>query len=173
MRYAEPVTTLPGLDFEASQACTLCKTAYPVSHFHRPGTGRHWGRCVNCRATDGTPLERKRQTARDTARRFNLKRLYNITVEAYDALRAAQDYRCAICGRHEDELPTSKVGRARVDGKPSAEPVKLQVDHDHETGANRKLLCASCNHGLGDFQERVDWLMRAIDYVRAHSASAA
>lgn len=102
---------------------------------------------------------------RDRARETNLKRLYGITPEEYDALRAKQDYRCAICSRHEDELPDRKSGRPRLDGKPSAEAVRLQVDHDHETNAIRGLLCWQCNTGIGCFEDQPDRLASAITYV--------
>jgi hypothetical protein len=44
-------------------------------------------------------------------RRFNLWRLYGVTPEEVEALRVAQDYRCAICGRHEDEPALQRLQR--------------------------------------------------------------
>lgn len=38
-------------------------------------------------------------------------RKYGMTVEEYDALRSAQDYRCAVCRRHEDDLPAHYGGK--------------------------------------------------------------
>jgi hypothetical protein len=75
-------------------------------------------------------------------RRFNLWRLYGVTPEEVEALREAQDYRCAICGRHEDELERPATGRPRVDGSRSA-GAALVVDHCHETGQIRGLLSAT------------------------------
>lgn len=102
---------------------------------------------------------------RETVRRRNLKRLYGITPEEYDARREAQQYRCAICERHEDELPVDKTGRPRLDGKPSAAPMKLHVDHDHETNAIRGLLCSSCNSAIGLLQDSVERMTKAIAYL--------
>lgn len=153
---------------EQTRECVLCKVAYPVSHFRRPGMGRQGGpykRCENCRVTDGDPRERILQMHRDTARKRNLKRLYDITPEEYDALRERQSYRCAICQLHEDEITVKNSGRPRLDGKPSAEPMKLHVDHDHETNEIRGLLCGACNLGIAYFKDQADRMLRAIDYV--------
>lgn len=150
---------------EATKRCVLCATEYPASHFANSGRGGPFKRCETCRAPEGTRRERNLQMSRDTARRRNLRRLYNITPEEYDALRAAQEYRCAICQRHEDEIPARKVGRPRLDGKPITEAQKLHVDHDHHTDHIRGLLCGWCNSGLAGFQDQVDRMAAAIAYL--------
>jgi hypothetical protein len=71
-----------------------------------------------------------------------------ITVEAYQRLVAKQNGRCALC--------------ARV-------PRGLHVDHDHETGKVRGLLCSTCNTGLGKFSDDPERLEAAARYIRANS----
>lgn len=149
---------------ESLQACTNCTTEHPVSHFRRTGPGGVFLRCEACRQPSRRHEKRLSKTPEQT-RRSNLRRLYGITPEEYDALRLAQDYRCAICHRHEDELPAKKVGRPRLDGESTAAAMKLNVDHDHDTNAIRGLLCGGCNTGIGHFQDRADWLASAIAYV--------
>lgn len=101
-------------------------------------------------------------------RRANLWAKYRITPEEYDSFRAAQEYRCAICGRDETAIDLKRVGgRPRADGKPLAK-VPLAVDHDHVTGAVRGLLCPSCNAGLSAFGDDPVRLAAAITYLRAH-----
>lgn len=56
---------------------------------------------------------------------------------------------CAICG---------------VSG--SVEP--LNLDHCHEHGHDRGMLCRGCNVGLGLFNDDPEWLRRAADYVEEH-----
>lgn len=78
------------------------------------------------------PMKRKADPTWE--RRESLKRLYAITPEQYDALYAAQSGLCAIC--HEPESIEVK----------KRNPWTLAVDHDHETGAIRGLLCNRCNY---------------------------
>jgi hypothetical protein len=77
-----------------------------------------------------------------------LKRKYGITPERYDELLAEQGGVCAICGREP-----------RPD-------ISLHVDHDHETGAIRGLLCFCCNNALGDFEDDYERLAAAVRYLR-------
>lgn len=77
-------------------------------------------------------------------RDYSFRRRYGITEAQRDAMAAAQDGRCALC----DETP--KV---------------LVVDHCHETGVIRGMLCIRCNLGLGRFGDNVAGLKRAIAYL--------
>lgn len=104
--------------------------------------------------------ERHRARSRDYARERpeqmrdkGLRRFYGMTLAEYEAMREAQGHRCAICGREETVTAWGKV-RA------------LSVDHDHETGAIRGLLCAKCNRGLGMFRDDPDVLDQAAEYLR-------
>jgi hypothetical protein len=44
----------------------------------------------------------------------------------------------------------------------------LGVDHNHNTNEIRKLLCNSCNLGLGLFKENKEFLKSAINYLIEH-----
>lgn len=83
-------------------------------------------------------------------RRVELGDKYGITLELYDQLWAEQDGRCAIC----------PDGLLRGTDKYAA------VDHNHETGAVRGLLCGRCNLGIGQFADDVRLLSSAIDYLQ-------
>lgn len=85
------------------------------------------------------PCERNRQ------RWSHLLRLYGITKEQYDEMLARQDGACAICLRAQE--------------KP------LDVDHCHESGVVRGLLCRVCNVMLGHAEDDPAVLRRAIDYL--------
>jgi hypothetical protein len=84
-------------------------------------------------------------------------RLYGLTVAGYEKMLADQDGRCAICGGEE----TAKLrGRVR----------RLCVDHDHETGQVRGLLCSRCNTMLGLARSNCTILERAANYIVHHYA---
>ncbi len=100
----------------------------------------------------------------------NLRNKYGLLPETYDAMRAAQGYRCAICGVHEDEIPWSPRGRPRLDGRPTAPPLKLLVDHCHDSVKVRGLLCGGCNSGLGLFKECPAALRAAADYLESQGS---
>ena len=87
----------------------------------------------------------------DYDRRLSYAKTYGITLEQYDEMFAAQEGRCAICNRPEFEQKR-----------------RLAVDHDHETGEVRELLCDACNVSLGGFQDDPAVLMAAQAYLRRH-----
>lgn len=49
---------------------------------------------------------------------------------------------------------------------------KLVVDHDHQTGQVRGLLCAKCNMKLGALVDDPDWLARAMGYAKQELVDA-
>lgn len=87
-------------------------------------------------------------------RAWTLKKKFGISVQEYDLLLAKQGGVCAICGNKENHV--YKSGKLK----------ELAVDHCHGSKKVRGLLCLNCNQGLGRFQDSVENLQRAIDYLR-------
>jgi hypothetical protein len=116
--------------------------------------------CPDCTATKRRENQARKNVARrvstDPSRReVNLRqaiRRYGITFEQYEAMLAEQHNRCAICGSEPDPNGRRSAGR-------------LHVDHDHETGRVRGLLCNRCNPGVGYFLHDTDRLRAAIAYL--------
>lgn len=108
---------------------------------------------------DRTYRQKYPERVREKSRRWRLKwksanrwigYRYGITAQEYDALLASQGEKCGICGC----LP-ERAGRYG----------KLSVDHAHETGLVRGLLCDQCNRGLGAYSDSPMLLRRAADYL--------
>lgn len=88
-------------------------------------------------------------------REYMLMRNYGIDLKEFDIMKQEQDNGCAICGRRFL----------------STEPKNACVDHDHETGEVRGILCFRCNSGLGMFRDDIKLLARAIVYLESHDKS--
>jgi len=82
---------------------------------------------------------------------LRLQRKYGITTEQRDEMIEAQDNKCLICNTDFDE----------IDHAP-------HVDHCHESGIVRGILCKFCNTGLGQFKDNTDFLKSAIEYLEKH-----
>jgi len=93
--------------------------------------------------------------------RWRLKHHYGLTSTEYAALLNKQHGVCAIC-------KTSKWGLTnhRLLSSP-------QVDHDHDTGKVRGLLCLKCNRALGFFNDDIDFVRRALGYLNRHKKQSA
>lgn len=82
-----------------------------------------------------------------------LQHKYGISLEEYNAKVKEQNHKCAIC--FTDEVDVFKQ--------------TLYVDHCHNTGKIRGLLCHSCNVGLGVFKDSNTLLDNAKEYLRKYS----
>jgi hypothetical protein len=98
--------------------------------------------CADCR--------KAKRSASTHARR--VEKTYGLTAEQYEALLAHQGGACAIC-----------AGERRY---------RLNVDHDHATGAVRGLLCRRCNRLLRDVRDNAEVLEAAAYYLAWTPAEA-
>ncbi|ASR86252.1 endonuclease VII [Mycobacterium phage Stagni] len=90
----------------------------------------------------------KRAQRRDTSWETRIFATYGITAEEYWAIYEFQGGRCYGC--------------RRANGKRK----RLSVDHDHETGIVRGLLCTACNRNvLGHLRDEREAFQRFIDYL--------
>ena len=82
-----------------------------------------------------------------------LKKYCRITPKEYNHILNEQDGSCKICGT------TTPGGNRKF----------FCVDHDHNTGKVRGLLCSHCNTGLGHFYDNTALLTNAIEYLKKAS----
>lgn len=141
-----------GLD-TLTKKCTVCKETLPHSSFHNSKISRD-GKGYRCRPCDKDARASYRETNRkrfaDVERKKQLAYKYGLSVEQYEGLLNKQNRLCGICGCSET---SSKVRGS------------FAVDHNHDTGENRGLLCNQCYRGLGMFYDDVGMLQQAISYL--------
>jgi hypothetical protein len=123
---------------------------YATEEERRAGK-RAYGRMWRAKHRDEQNAKRRLRNRRlpDEDRAHSLRRNYGISLADYERMATGQQGRCAICR----ELPGKK---------------RLHVDHNHETGKVRGLLCSKCNTGLGLFRDRAGLLHLALEYLAVH-----
>jgi len=84
----------------------------------------------------------------------HLKNRFGIDSNCYDYILKEQDNVCAICNKNNPI--NEKTGKSK----------RLAVDHDHNTGIIRGLLCHQCNIALGSFNDNIENLKWAIEYLK-------
>ena len=122
------------------EAFGLCRSCYRKQDRRTNGQKYH--------ASEKRRYGRRKESLRD----YQLQRFYGINSKEYSQLLERQFGLCAICRRVN--------GNAR----------RLHVDHDHETGKVRGLLCGSCNAAIALFHEKPNLMLDAIRYLKGDSS---
>jgi hypothetical protein len=138
--------------------CTRCGRSLVRSAFYTfdDGTGRRYFRpkCKQCMGAEQAAYQRvyrKTEKPQRTNRDRLLRKKYGITVDEYDALLASQDGRCAICRTDQPGGPTPESA--------------FHVDHSHDDGRVRGLLCRACNTALGLLGEDPGRIRTLLAYI--------
>jgi hypothetical protein len=152
----------PGLSERSQKACRKCGETKPLSEFY-PQKGMKDGYRHNCKAchslahkdwyaknvdyekarvkkwqqansdrVNSVNRRRRQERSKEYRRKERasyLLRKYGITLRDYETLRMTQLGMCVICRKIEWN--------------------RLHVDHDHQTGVLRGLLCGKCNKAIG------------------------
>lgn len=148
--------------------CRKCNETKDLEDFFIDRNNKSDGRYSVCKECKKKALyewraknrEKYNSDARDWARANKLtafrKRLsmYNCSVYKYEHMLETQAYKCKICGLSHNAVKT----RGR-----------LHVDHCHDTGLVRGLLCNKCNAILGYSRDRVDLLEKSIEYLKENA----
>lgn len=154
--------------FMDTKYCNGCKQNLPIDSF-RVRVRRNQivarSRCCQCEKNDAK-IQRQRQLvngkrkeirrrhielhpeyAKRAAVRAFARRLWIDPEQLLDFV-AQHNGNCDICGRHKSEVGT------------------LHIDHDHEKGHIRGMICGHCNLGLGKFRDAIEILENAISYLK-------
>jgi hypothetical protein len=128
--------------------CPRCQQTLPLSSFGSNRSSRD-GYTSYCRSCHNTVGRETKIRLYGGTREYHLRHRYGITVAEFDALVETQGGTCAVCP-----------------GKPE------HVDHDHETGTVRGVLCFNCNQALGNVRDDPDILYGLVDYLARHGRAA-
>ncbi len=121
--------------------CTLCDESKPLTEFYK-----------NSSAASGYQWQCK-ACINAYSRALHLRKVYGMTVGDYERMLTAQGGGCAVCA-----CAHSRRGK-----------YSFHVDHNHETGAVRALLCGGCNSALGHMHEDADRIRKLADYIESFS----
>ncbi len=124
-----------------TKVCGVCKELKPIEEFRKASksSGDKYGYksdCILC-SNERSRKFRATEHGKILIRGYNLKK-FNLTINEYDEMLKEQLGVCYICHK------ICQTGK------------RLAVDHDHNTGKLRKLLCQKCNTRLGDFENWKD-----------------
>ena len=154
-----------GIDLDLSsglKTCPKCLTEKPLSEYHK-SKSTVTGLQVYCKSCQGArhdewrrknlkkmaeDQKRRRDANPERWRDYGRKQNYGMQPGEYAAMLVTQEGKCAICGRTESK------GRGG-----------LHVDHCHDLGHVRGLLCHGCNVSIGHFQHDTAVLEAAISYL--------
>ncbi len=161
-----------------TRICRDCREEKPLTdgEFRFYKAGYFDGRCLPCerdhnrkRMNAAYAANPQKQLARDKAsrerrkaedpegyslhmRNKTFKARYGMTLEEVEAIRAAQDDKCAACG---DKMGTGQRGG--------------HIDHCHKSGKVRAMLCANCNKGLGLMKDDPQRVANLLTYILKHA----
>ncbi|MBT3735972.1 MAG: hypothetical protein HOG25_15090 [Gammaproteobacteria bacterium] len=131
--------------------CNTCGVEKPLEAYYK-ATRNKDGRMNICMPCD---VERRRvHNSKNPEKRKNaqLKWRYGIDNKDWARMFDEQGGHCAACGDHQSEIDAV-----------------FCVDHNHETGAVRSLLCNPCNSTIGYAKESSERLDACSDYLRKHN----
>ncbi len=127
------------------KTCSRCEVTKPTIEFHRRSASKDGLRsaCKACVASEvrTRPNHKEYET--------KIKRVYGIDLNQYNIMFENQNGSCKICGTEE----------------PGCGRSYFCIDHDHQTGDVRGLLCNDCNVGIARFKDNTDFLQSAINYL--------
>jgi hypothetical protein len=133
------------------KTCSKCGIQQPLKNFHKDSK-RPDGVRASCKACYSlfhkNYYKNNTEKVKAKNKKMWLERKYNMSIEQYEKMKKEQNGKCAIC------FSTLKEG------------FLTHVDHDHNNGKIRGLLCRWCNTALGNFKDSILNLKNAVEYLK-------
>jgi len=145
-----------------NQICISCNIELPINRFehqnNRPNPRR---KCKSCRISQRVYSEESLIRMKEYKKKYNignrnylknyaLVKKYGIDLSKFNLMILQQNNKCGICSK---EMVSKK---------------KKHVDHDHNTGRVRDILCSTCNSGIGMLGDSIEHLNNAVKYLKRH-----
>ena len=127
--------------------CSKCKDIKILNEFHKDKANKATGYASLCKICK---LEYDKSKAKHTYGK-KLERTFGITIMEYDQMLILQNNKCLLCERDRKSFNKN-----------------FAVDHCHNTGKVRGLLCQQCNVALGMFDDNPELIRKAADYVESY-----
>ena len=117
--------------------CSVCHKPKTLDNFYKAPNNKtgYEGKCKSCRNI--------------SSRGKHLKLRYGVSEKDYEKMLEEQGGVCKVCGKFELRSKSKY----------------MVVDHCHTTGDVRGILCHKCNTALGLFNDDVDIMKKAIEYL--------
>ena len=150
------------VNLQKEKICNGCSLLYPIDEYNirinKQGKPTRQSQCKKCRAA----YTRKRtqehpEKVKESNRLYALKRPDRIKMWSIRSRWKKQGYN----PNEIEKFILEHKGGCEICG----ETKKLVLDHNHETGALRGMLCPECNFGLGKFKDNKNLLNKAINYL--------
>ena len=146
--------------------CKLCSAKYHVSwsksnikrsreikaKWNKANPEKHRGDPVKQRASEKKWRKENPERFLNSQRKHHLRKTYNLTSEDFDRMLEEQDGKCDLCG----------ISQTKTYGS-------LCVDHNHETGKVRALLCKKCNFIVGAIENSPETAESVRTYLFNHN----
>lgn len=127
--------------------CKKCQLKKGNEYRNRPDIREKINKQQNKRNVKRYNTDKKfRDMKKNVSRKYWLKYQYGLSVEDYDKMVEKQQGCCAICGINQSELN-----------------IRMIVDHNHQTGEIRGLLCSTCNVRVGWYE---NWFQKQKENLK-------
>ena len=138
------------------KTCFECQLVLPIGDFYKAKTNKDGfsGKCKNC-----SEKYRKiyyiqnKEKLKETAKWYMRQIRFNISKEDFNKKLNEQNFKCCICKENFN----------------IKDPRSIHIDHNHNTGNLRGILCRFCNTGLGQFKDNIEYLNSAIEYLKTNN----